>query len=96
MKNIGWIDVRVLEVEHSYFLPVLGRAINLATVLHLFCLLMTRRIVIIQGVRSSGVTLVSTMLIMGGMLAFAVVFFILANALPLGEQDWVLFQELRV
>ncbi len=38
-EDIGWIDVRILEEEHSHFLPVFGRAVNLATFFSLFCLL---------------------------------------------------------
>ncbi len=30
-KNFGWIDVGVFEVEHSHFLPILGRAVDLDT-----------------------------------------------------------------
>ena len=27
-KNFGWIDVGIFEVEHSHFLPILGRAMD--------------------------------------------------------------------
>ncbi len=40
-EDIGWIGVRILEEEHSHFLPVFGRAIDLATFFSLFCLLTT-------------------------------------------------------
>ena len=61
-EDIGWIDVRILEEEHSHFLPVFGRAVDLATFFSLFRLLTTGGGCIIHCFGSGGIAFVTTML----------------------------------
>lgn len=69
-KNIGWIDVGVLEVGHSHFLPIFCRAINFATFLCLFCLLTTGGVATFRSFGSSRIVLISTTLLRRGSYGF--------------------------
>ena len=64
-KDVGGIDVGVLNEEHSHFFPIFGRAISFGTaLLCLLSLLAARWFVIIRTFGSGMVTLVTTALLL--------------------------------